>query len=105
MKTNAERDHAINKLREELQPGTIIYTVLRHMIQSGTVQWLEFYHISDNQLSRITWEVTQVIGGTYCRKHDAFRAALCGMDAGVSAAYTLGEVLYANRHAFKHQRL
>jgi ribosomal protein S12 methylthiotransferase accessory factor YcaO len=105
MKTNAERDHAIDKLREELQPGTIIYTVLRHTSRSRTAQWIEFYHINGNQLSRITWDVTQVTEGEYCRKRDAFRATSCGMDAGFSATYTLGQVLHGNGRAFSHQRL
>lgn len=105
MKTNAERDLAIKKLRETLHPGTVLYILLRHESRNRTCQWIEFYHISENRLVRITWDATQAIGGTYCRSHDALRVASSGMSAGFRAAYALGEALHGDGYALRHHWL
>lgn len=105
MKTNAERDHAINQLREQLHRGTVIYTVLRHKNRMGTCRWIEFYFITDNRPENITWHVAQAIDSTYCRRRDALRITGCGLDVGFAAVYNLSSLLFGDGYALKQRWL
>jgi hypothetical protein len=105
MKTNTERDHAIKKLSELVPHGATIYVLLRHKNSLGTCRWLEFYVICDNDLKRITWDVTQAIDGTYCREHDATQVTGAGLDVGYASVDTLSQVLFGTGRALMHKWL
>lgn len=100
-----ERENAINRLREKLPRGTVIYTLLRHISTSGLTHWLDLYHVSDNTLLRITWTVAQATGANYSRKHEAVRESGTGMDMGHAAVHYLSHILYGDEHALKQKWL
>ena len=105
MNTRIERDDSIEKIRELVPQGTTIYVLLRHKNRIGTCRWLEFYVVSDHELKRITWDVAQVIEGTYCRRLDALRVTGAGLDSGFSSVDTLSRVLFGTGRSLKHQWL
>lgn len=57
MNTQIERDASLAKLREQVRPGSTICVLLRRKNKLGTCRWLEFYHVHDGELKRITWDV------------------------------------------------
>ena len=93
MNTKVQRDISIQKLREAITPGATIYVLLRHKNKLGTCRWIEFYHIHDGQLKCITWDVSLVIQGEYCREHDAVKTTGVGLDVGYASVRDLSDVL------------
>ena len=105
MNTQIERDAAVAKLREIVAPGSTIYVLLRRKNSVGTVRWLEFYHIRDGELKRITWDVARVLDGDYCRKFDALKVGGTGLDVGFASVYGLSRVLFGKAGELRHQWL
>jgi predicted nucleotidyltransferase len=105
MNTEVQRDTAIQKLREVITPGATIYVVLRRKNQLGTCRWLEFYHVHDGELKRITWDVALAIQCEYCREHDAVKVTGSGLDVGFASVDSLGDALFSTGRALKHRWL
>ena len=105
MNTKVHRDTAIQKLREVVTPGSTIYVVLRRKNPLGTCRWLEFYHVRDGELKRITWDVALAVDGEYCREHDALKVTGAGLDVGYASVESLGQALLGSGRALKHQWL
>jgi hypothetical protein len=105
MNTEVQRDTAIKKLSEVITPGATIYVVLRRKNKLGTYRWLEFYHVQDGELKRITWEVAVAIKGEYCREHDAVKVTGTGLDVGYASVDHLADVLFGTGAALKHRWL
>lgn len=105
MNTQIDRDNAIEKLRELVPQGATIYVLLRRKNALGTCRWLEFYHIRDNELRCITWDVAQAIDGPYCRQHDALRVTGAGLDVGYASVDHLSQVLFGTGHMLRHKWL
>ena len=102
MNTQVNRDNAIKKLREQVPHGATIYVLLRRKNALGTCRWLEFYHVRDNALWRITWDVAQAIDATYCREQDALEVTGVGLDVGYASVDTLSRVLFGTGGALTH---
>ncbi len=103
MNNEVHRDTAVQKLRESIAPGATIYVVLRHKNKLGTCRWLEFYHVHDGELKRITWDVGLAIQAEYCREHDAVKVTGTGLDQAFASVDTLGTVLFGTGRALRHQ--
>jgi len=104
MNTEVQRDTAV-KLREIITPGATIYVLLRRKNKLGTCRWLELYHIHDGQLKCITWDVALAIQCEYCREHDSVKVAGSGLDVGFASVDSLGQAIFGNGRALKHQWL
>ena len=91
--TETERKQYIEELQKLLKPGDTVYTVVRHVSQSGMYRAIDLYIIRDNQPLRITWSAAQLLEG-YDRKHEAAKASGCGMDMGFGLVYDLGRTLF-----------
>ena len=82
-----------------------VYVVLRRKNQLGTCRWLEFYHVHEGVLKRITWDVALAIQCEYCREHDAVKVTGSGLDVGFASVDSLSQALFGNGRALKHQWL
>ncbi|RRJ96044.1 hypothetical protein Ga0100231_019025 [Opitutaceae bacterium TAV4] len=96
-----ERDEAIEWLRERLQKGMTIYTVLRHVSASGMSRQIDLYYVTDNCPLRITWSAARALGWTYNKKWESLHVDGCGMDCGHAAVYHLSRVLFGDGYALK----
>jgi hypothetical protein len=105
MNTDVKRENARKTLREMIPQGSTIYILLRHRNEKGTRRWLEFYHIHDGNLKRITWDVALAIQGEYCRGRDALKIEGTGLDVGYESVDTLSGALFGTGRALKHQWL
>ena len=92
--TKRERAEAIANLREQLQPGDVIFTRLNHVSASGMTRWLDLFVIRDNEPLRLTWSAAAATDYTYCDRRESFKIEGCGMDMGFSAVLQLGRALW-----------
>jgi hypothetical protein len=102
MNTEVQRDTAIQKLREVITPGATIYVVLRRKNQLGTCRWLEFYHVHEGELKRITLDVALAIQCEYCHDQYALKVTGSGLDGGFASVDNLGDALFGTGRELKH---
>lgn len=92
-KQQAERQEAIDKLREMLKPGDTVYTILRHVSRSGMRREISIAAGDVATASELTW-LAAVATGDRIGKHAGIIIDGCGMDMGFSLVYNLSSVLY-----------
>ena len=97
--TTKERDEAIARLREILQPGDTVYTVVRHVSASGVSRVIDLYYFETSRDGKIykSWlsgRAARAIGWKLDAKHDGIKVQGCGMDMGFHVISTLSRVLF-----------
>lgn len=90
---------ALKTLRKALKPGQTIYFVVTHVARSGMQRSIEFYVPTMNRgrglmISKITWELSHVLGYRVDQKNGGLVVGGCGMDMGFHCVYTLGHKLW-----------
>lgn len=101
-KTNEaiDRELARMELREMFakQDRPTVYTVLRHVSQSGMSRDISLFIVEDNRLRNITYKVAIALGEKPKDKNGqrVIRVNGCGMDMGFHLVYGLSSVLYPN---------
>lgn len=85
---------------DTLKPGQTIYTVTRHVTQSGMGRWISLFIVdSDGNVRDLTYALTYdprtaEYFTTRGSKHEGVYVGGCGMDMGHWLVYSLGRVLY-----------
>lgn len=91
---------SIVALRGMLAPGSVVYTVLRHVSRSGMTRGIDLYLIQDNRPRCITFTAGHAIGSPQSFKDwkegKGLRVSGCGMDMGFSLVHDLSRVLFGN---------
>lgn len=101
-KTNEaiDKELARMKLRELFteQSKPTVYTVLRHVSQSGMSRDISLFIVEDNRLRNITYTASIALGEKVKDKNGqrVIRVNGCGMDMGFHLVYSLASVLYPN---------
>ena len=101
-KTNEaiDKELARMELREMFakQDRPTVYTVLRHVSQSGMSRDISLFIVEDNRLRNITYKVAIALGEKPKDKNGrrVIRVNGCGMDMGFHLVYSLSSVLYTN---------
>ena len=98
----AERQDAIDKLREWIKPGDTVYTVLDRVSRSGMSRQIRVVLLSCEGGRAIdlhpNWAVGKALGLRHAKRNgyeqDALVVGGCGMDMGFHLVYSLGAVLY-----------
>lgn len=99
----AERDEALDYLRELLQPGDTIHLTLEHVSRSGMVRDVVPYVIKDNDPIYLGGYVATALGWPRRAGKDGVRVDGCGMDMGFHLVYTLAWRLFDDGYALKHR--
>lgn len=87
------RQYCIDELRKMVNPGDVIYCILRSVSSSGMSRTLSLYVIRDNELRSITSYAADVLQwGTNDKGH--IKVSGCGMDMGFHTVYTLSRYLF-----------
>lgn len=94
MNNKQEVLESIETLKKAMPTGTVVFTVLHHVSNSGMMRILDVYTIKDNIPLRYSWSVAQVLGWTYDKKHEGIKVTGCGMDMGFHLVDSLNRVLY-----------
>jgi hypothetical protein len=89
-----ERKEYQDRLREILEPGDMVFTILRHVSASGMSRNLDLVVIKDNEPMRLTYWVAKAAGFTYNEKKEALVVGGCGMDMGFHVVYNLSRYLW-----------
>lgn len=102
MSTKTEQAEAINQLREILNPGDTVHTVLRHVSSSGMTRHISVVIVRDGEPVDISWSVARAMGWTLAETRSTNRGVKvggCGMDMGFHLVYSLSRTLYPEGHA------
>ena len=100
----AERADAIAALKESLNQGDTVYTILRRVSASGMTRYLDVYAIKNNQPHRLTWGAAKALKTTYDRKMESLKVRGCG--AGISSIVSdLAWMLFGDECALHHRGL
>jgi len=83
------------RLLKILKPNDTVYTVLRHVSQSGMSRRIDLYVIKQNKPVYISGYASMVMDR---KLHDRGGIVVggCGMDMGFSLVYDLGSILWPN---------
>jgi len=88
------REEAIEKLKEAIKPGDLLYTQLEHVTKSGMTRFIRVRKIEHNYPYNYTYLVAKALDWTYSDKYEAVKVGGCGMDMGFHLIYSLSSVLY-----------
>lgn len=100
--SKSEREEALARLREELKPGDMIYTILRQTSRSGMSRNISPILIKDGEAWDFGYLAAKVLdrsmakdGGIICEG--------CGMDMGFELVYAISAALYGYRNEGAYQ--
>jgi hypothetical protein len=92
----AERDEALERLREWLEPGDTVYTILRHVSRSGMSRSISVVRDSEDGPHDFTYLAARVLGYRVDERNGGLKAGGCGMDMGFHVVYSLSSRLFPN---------
>lgn len=94
---NALREQSLAALRNILQPGDTVHTVLRHVSRSGMRRRIDFCAIKNGEMIWLSGHIANVLDSV-SRGSDPRAEGLivdgCGMDMGYSVVYALGYAMW-----------
>lgn len=110
----AERQEAIERLRDLCPPGTRILCTLDHASKSGMSRRISFYAVDcEAEGGDVVW-LNGLIEklGTYKRPrsgntitHDGLRVDGAGMDMGFAVVYDVSNAVHGDGYSLKHRWL
>lgn len=126
-KSDAEKNEAIERLLQVVEPGDTVYTILRHVSRSGMQREISLVAIDRSVIAKLDGDiaaryVTDVIAklshdalttidywaaralGYRTGKHGGIVVGGCGMDMGFHLVYNLGRTLWPKGTAKPHGR-
>jgi hypothetical protein len=90
---------AVAELRETLNAGDTVYTVLRGVSRSGMMRWIDLYVIENGEPRRVTHLASRAdVGSGYDNKREALKMSGCGMDMGFAAVYEMSRKMFNADH-------
>lgn len=94
--TNREtaKQGAITRLRDMLQPGDRVYTILKHVSRSGMQRSIDVYLLRDPYPIWISRAVALATDSRFDDQRNCAKVDGCGMDMGFALVYDLSRVLF-----------
>ena len=99
------REEAIEKLKEAIKPGDLLYTQLEHVTKSGMTRFIKVRKIEDDYPYDYTGLVAKALDWTYSERYLAIKVGGCGMDMGFHLIYSLSSVLHDDGYAINQRWL
>ncbi len=100
----SDREAQRAKLQEWLKPGDTVFTILRHVSQSGMLRRVQPIIFKDNQPLWIGYSAAAV-ADLPLDKNGNIVVKGCGFDAAASVVESLSWHLFKDDNALKHQSL
>lgn len=93
---NDQKVSSINYLKDLLQPGDEVKTVLSHVSRSGMTRWIRVLVVNDGgEIEDVSWHVAKATGyPVNTRNHSGVEVGGCGMDMGFHLVYGLSRELF-----------
>ena len=92
--TKEEKDRARRTLERLLKPGTIVYTVLRHVARSGLQRSIQLKVTEDGDICDISGPTAVLLDASLDLKRGGIKISGCGMDMGYALVHNLGMTLW-----------
>jgi hypothetical protein len=111
MTTKAEKqlqEDAKESLRGILQKGDTLYTIVRHVSQSGMSRRISVFRVNaDKEIESIDWLIHRA--GIFKRANanngEGLKVTGCGMDMGFHVVYSVSSVVLNDGYAIKQRWL
>jgi hypothetical protein len=104
MKENEkEKEKAIADLRQWIQEGGTVYTILRHCSRSGLSRSISLFVIKDNQPIELDYWAAKAIDYKIDRKNGGLIVTGTGMDMGFHLVYSLSYAMFGNGYKLNHK--
>ena len=100
-----EKRKAIEDLKQLLQVGDTVYTILRHVSTSGMYRAISPIIIKDNTPRDISYLVAKALDWGEDKRWYGVRCSGCGMDIGFHLIYSLSYLLFNNGYALNQKWL
>ena len=103
-KKTKEQAEAIERLREWVKPGDIIYTVIRGVSSTGMTRYIDVYKFDysteDKRIykTRLSGMIARAGIFSLNKKRECLTVGGCGMDMGHHVVYTLASALAYTRY-------
>lgn len=88
------REYAEHVIRLHFKPGTVVYTILRHVSKSGMKRVIDVVIIEDNQPLWYGFDVALYLGYRYDKDRNGIIVTGAGMDMGFSIVHNLSLSLF-----------
>ncbi len=104
MEEKEAREYLKGLFKQDIRKGKhpVVYTILKHVSNSGMLRHIDVIYIKDNKPIKLNWYIEKM--GLYKRgsmesnNSDSLRVGGCGMDMGFNVVYSLSRNLYLNGH-------
>jgi len=93
------------KLLLWLKPEDIVYTILRHVSQSGMMRHISIIAIKENEPITLDYHVARLLGEPMAKGNSGIKRSGCGMDIGFDIVYSLSTILFGDGYKLKHRWL
>lgn len=100
-----EQAEAIERLRQCVQKGDTLYTLLRRASPSGMSRTIQVVSIKDNEPAWLGYNVALALGLPYDRINEGVKVRGAGMDMGFALVYDLARVLFDDGYALNQRWL
>lgn len=98
-----EQEAAISTLRQIVPAGSTVYTILRHVSQSGMSRSISLVAVANGEIERLDFYVARALDSRIDRKYNGIKVGGVGMDMGFDLVYTLSMRLYQDGYALSHR--
>ncbi len=98
--TAQDRQEAEERLREWLQPGDTVYTILRHVSRSGMLRYISPVLLKERPY-HLDYAVGQYLDRSIGKHDEGVRCDGAGMDMGFDLVYSLSRSLFGDGYALK----
>ena len=85
---------AITELRKLLNPGDLIYYLIRHVSQSGLTRHIDLYMVKKGEIICISYLAAYATECSLHKQNNSIIVHGCGMDMGFDTVYRLGRALW-----------
>lgn len=84
-----ETEWSADQLRDDLSPGDVVHTILRHVTPSGMRRSIEVVIVGDEHPMYLTYHVARVLGERVDERNGGVMVSGAGMDMGFELVYRL----------------
>jgi len=104
----AEQEYALAQLQGTLNKGERLYTILRHVSQSGMTRRISVVRVTeDGCIESIDWLISRagIFKRASANNGEGLKVTGCGMDMGFHVVYSLSSAVFNDGYALKQEWL
>ena len=99
----AEKDAALEKLRGAFPPGSAVYTIMRHVSDSGMTCSISVLYADGGEISDLSYLLRRAGFGRFNLRYGGIIQSGCGMDMAFGLVRDLSRTLYGDGYALNQR--